>query len=64
MPEDHPVHCIRQLVAEELDLSPIFESYRAGAGAPAFHPAMLTTLLLYGYSDGIRSSKKLTRAMA
>ena len=25
VPEDHPVHYIRQLVAEELDLSPIFE---------------------------------------
>ena len=62
MPEDHPVHYIRQVVAEELDLSPIFESYRDGAGAPAFHPAMLTALLVYGYSDGVRSSRKLARA--
>jgi len=62
VPEGHPVHYIRQLVAEELDLAAIFESYRDGAGAPAFHPAMMTALLLYGYSDGVRSSRKLARA--
>ena len=62
VPEDHPVHYVRQLVAEELDLSPIFESYKDGTGAPAFHPAMMTALLLCGYSTGIRSSRRLARA--
>ena len=62
VPEDHPVYYVRQLVAEELDLSPIFEGYRDGAGAPAFHPAMMMALLLYGYSTGIRSSRRLARA--
>ena len=62
VPEDHPVHYVRQLVAEELDLSQLFESYLEGCGAPAFHPAMMTALLLYGYSTGIRSSRRLARA--
>ena len=35
VPEDHPVHYIRQLVAEELDLSPIFDS---GETARAHRP--------------------------
>jgi transposase len=62
VPEDHPVHYVRQLVAEELDLAAIWASYRDGAGAPAYHPAMMTALLLYGYSLGIRSSRKLASA--
>jgi len=33
VPEDHPVHDMRQLVAEEQDLASVFESYRDGAGA-------------------------------
>ena len=51
----------RDYVPEELDLPPIFESYRDGAGAPAFLPAMMTALLLYGYSDAVRSSRKPAR---
>ncbi len=31
------------------------------AGAPAFHPAMMTALLLYAYTAGVYSSRKLAR---
>ena len=31
------------------------------AGQPAFHPALLIKLYLYGYMNGIRSSRKLER---
>ena len=62
VPEDHPVHTVREIVAAELDLSEIFDDYRDGAGAPAFHPAMMTALLLYGYSIGLRSSRRLAQA--
>ena len=31
------------------------------AGQPAFHPGMLIKLYLYGYINGIRSSRKLER---
>jgi hypothetical protein len=39
-------HFVRDLVREELDLSEILGCYHGGAGAPAFHPVMMTALLL------------------
>ena len=62
VPEGHPAHVIRDLVREELDLWAIYASYAEGRGAPPYHPALMTALLLYGYAQGIRSSRKLALA--
>jgi len=62
VPAGHLAHFVRDLVREELDLSAILGDYRHGAGAPAFHPAMMTALLLYAYTQGIYSSRKIARA--
>ena len=62
VPPEHPAHFVRELVRTELDLAAIFASYHGDRGYPPFHPAMMTGLLLYGYSQGVFSSRKLARA--
>ena len=53
MPEGDPAHLIRELIREELDLSEILDEYDEERGYPPFHPAMMTALLLYRYTQGI-----------
>ena len=58
---DHLVWTVLESV-EEMDLSAIFSVYRPdGHGRPAYHPAMMTALLLYAYSQGNRSSRGIER---
>lgn len=48
---------------DQMDLSAIEAGYRlGGAGRQAYHPAMLTGLLLYAYAIGVRSSRAIERA--
>jgi transposase len=62
VPPDHLAHFVRELVREELDLSAILASYSEERGYPPYHPAMMTALLLYSYSRGIYSSRKIEQA--
>jgi transposase len=62
VPEGHPAHFVRELVRQELDLSAILDTYSEERGYPPHHPAMMTALLLYGYSRGVYSSRKLEQA--
>ena len=48
-------------VVEGLDRSALERAY-AGRGTDAYHPAMLLSLLIYGYATGTFSSRKLERA--
>lgn len=61
--EDHLARFISD-VADSLDLSAIFAVYarKDGRGAPAYHPAMMTKLMLYGYCTGVCSSRRIERA--
>ena len=58
---NHVAHFIRELAREQLDLSAIFAAYDEERGAPPFHPTMMTALLLYAYSQGVYSSRKIAR---
>jgi len=50
-------------VLRELDLSAIYDDYDgAKGGKPPFDPRMMAGLILYGYSVGVYSSRKLERA--
>src|ERR1035438_6193934 len=62
VPAGHAAHFVRDLVREQLDLSAILSVYREGPGGSAWHPAMMTALLLYGYTQGVYSSRKLAAA--
>jgi transposase len=62
VPLSHPAHFVRDLVRDELNLDGIYVSYEDARGAPAFHPAMMTALLLYAYTQGIYSSGRISRA--
>ena len=62
LPEGHLAWFVLDAVAG-MDLSGFYGAYRAdGIGRRAYDPAMLVALLLYGYSRGIRSARKLERA--
>jgi len=62
VPPEHLVHFLRDLVREELDLSAIFARYTESRGQPPYHPALMTSLLLYAYSRGVYSSRRIERA--
>jgi transposase len=64
--ENNPVRAIDAYV-DTLDLAALnFQNSASGltAGQPAYHPGMLTKLYLYGYINGLRSSRKLEREAA
>jgi len=61
LPEEHAVYFVADLV-ETLDLGAIYASYDEERGYPPYHPLLMTKLLLYGYTRGVRSSRKLARA--
>lgn len=70
LPEDmgdwlEPDHVVWFLidVVERLDLEVLRSAYRlGGTGRRAYDPAMMLTLLLYGLSQGVRSSRAMERA--
>jgi transposase len=62
VPPGHVAHLVREVVREELDLSAILDTYRDGPGAPGFHPTMMCALLMYAYTQGVYSSRKIARA--
>ncbi len=62
VPEGHVAHFVRNVVRDELDLSAILAAYAEERGYPPYHPVMMTALLLYGYSRGVYSSRRLERA--
>ena len=62
LPEGHLAFFVSDLV-EQLDLSAILRVYEDDErGYPPYHPVMMTALLLYAYSQGVYSSRKIARA--
>lgn len=60
LPESHLARYVADVV-EGLDLSELERAY-AGRGSDAYHPALLLSLLIYGYATGTHSSRKIERA--
>jgi transposase len=58
LPEGHVALFLADVV-ETLDLRPILRGYRQGRGPRGYHPRMLLAILLYGYSIGVFSSRRL-----
>lgn len=61
LPKDHLAYFISDIV-DQMDLGVIHRPYEIESrGQPAFHPTMMTKLLLYGYCVGIPSSRKIEK---
>ncbi len=63
LPENHLARFVAE-ASELLDLSEIYAACeeRDGRGMAAYHPLLMTRLLLYGYCVGLFSSRKLEQA--
>lgn len=60
LPERHLARFIVEVI-DGLDLTSMSRSYR-GSGSASYPPSVLLGLLVYGYSTGVFSSRKLERA--
>ena len=58
--QDHLARFVVEVI-DSLDLSKLTRQY-AGRGSKAHHPATLLAILVYGYSTGVFSSRKLEMA--
>jgi len=58
--DNHPVHLVNDLV-EKLDIS-VLERRYGNMGQPAYHPRLMLKAILYGFSVGVFSARKLARA--
>lgn len=61
VPENHEVRIISDVV-DTMDLSVLLDKYEGG-GAPAYHPAMTLKVIIYAYSLGIYSSRRIAREL-
>ena len=59
LPDSHLAKAIAEIV-ENFDLSSIKEKY-SPIGQHAYDPKMMASLLFYGYSIGVRSSRKISK---
>lgn len=58
---EDPVRAVSEII-NEMDLGELVGKYRGG-GAPAYEPRMMIKVIVFGYSQGIRSSRKLDSAL-
>jgi transposase len=61
LPGDHPARWVDDLVEYGLDLAAFFDDYTEVRGAPPYDPRLMLKLLIYGYSNGVTSSRELER---
>ncbi len=62
VPEGDLAHFVSDLVESALDLSLIYAAYEEERGYPPYDPRLMLKLLIYGYANGVASSRKLEAA--
>jgi transposase len=63
LPENHLAYFVSDVV-DQLDLSAIESVYeKEERGQPPYHPRMMTKILLYGYSVGVFSSRRMQKKL-
>ncbi len=63
IPEGDLAHLVSDLVESgTLDLQAIYDCYEEERGYPPYDPRLMVKLLIYGYANGVMSSRKLERA--
>ena len=58
---EHPARIISDVV-DSIDISSVTSRYNGG-GSTAYHPAMMIKILIYAYSQGIYSSRRMERGL-
>jgi transposase len=61
VPAGHVAHFVRDTVRSGLELNEIMAGYAEERGYPPYHPGMMVALLLYAYSQGVYSSRRIAR---
>ena len=61
IPEDESVRLLSHIL-EELDYSSLYKAYSREGRNPAIEPSLMYKVLVYAYSQGIYSSRKIERA--
>jgi|WetSurMetagenome_2_1015567.scaffolds.fasta_scaffold135472_1 transposase len=59
--KDSPARVLAEIIAS-LDSSKLYAKY-IGGGAPAYDPVMMLRVLVFAYAEGIRSSRKIAKAL-
>ncbi len=62
LPANHLVYFIVEVVAD-LDLSAIYNAFKSQFGPPSFQPEDMVSIWLYAYCVGIRSSRRVAKAL-
>ncbi|MCA1698354.1 MAG: IS1182 family transposase [Actinobacteria bacterium] len=62
VPEGDLAHFVCDLVEGVLDLSQVCASYEDERGYPPYDPRLMLKLMIYGYANGVCSSRKLEQA--
>jgi transposase len=63
VPAGHLARLVDDLVENVLELGEIYADYTEVRGAPPYDPRLLTKVILYGYANGVFSSRRLERAV-
>ena len=61
LPEGHLARFVSELVDEVLDLEPFLAVFTEARGFPPYDPRLMLKLVLYGYTTGVRSSRKIEK---
>lgn len=61
VPEDAPVRIVSEMI-DGMDHRRLYARYKGG-GAPAYDPKMMLKLIVFAYSQGVRSSRKIDAAL-
>src|SRR6202049_4796355 len=61
VPAGHVAYFVRDTVRSGLELNEIMAGYAEERGYPPYHPGMMVALLLYAYSQGVYSSRRIAR---
>ena len=61
IPEKHLVRTVHGAI-EQIDLSVLYQQYEGG-GASSYHPKMMLKVLVYGYTEKLYSSRKISKAL-
>ena len=61
IPLNHIVRIVDKII-EQIDLSPVIETYKGG-GCSSFHPKMMLKVIVYAYCEKIYSCRKIAKAL-